>query len=80
MNQVIPSPELHLMLGPNDELSKVWVDSERWLDTINVKKVDYQGGQFEGNECRAISKNIYVLGELSPPQFSQFVTIVHFIS
>ena len=73
---VIPPPELHLMLGPvnhiYDELSKVWVNSKQWLDAINVKKVDYHGGQFEGNECRAILKNIQVLRELCPPQFSQF--------
>ena len=67
------------MLGPvnhiYDELNKVWVNSEQWLDAINVKKVDYHGGQFEGNECRAILKNIQVLRELCPPQFSQFVAV-----
>ena len=74
---VIPPPELHLMLGPvnhmYDELSKIWLESERWLAACNVKKTDYHGGQFEGNDCRTLLNNVRTLEELCPPQFSQFV-------
>ena len=74
---VIPPPELHLMLGPvnhlYDELSKSWSDSEQWLTSCNVKKTDYQGGQFEGNDCRKLLKNVHQLETLCPSEFSQFV-------
>ena len=57
-----PPPELHLLLGPMnhlyDELNKVWSGSEAWLQSINVKKVDYHGGCFEGNDCRKNLKKI----------------------
>ena len=74
---VIPPPELHLMLGPvnhlYNELSKVWSHSERWLNSCNVKKADYHGGQFEGNECRKLLDNVHKLRELCPPQLRQYV-------
>ena len=45
---VIPPPELHLMLGPvnhlYNELSKVWAQSERWLNSCNVKKTRLSWG------------------------------------
>ena len=57
---VVPPPELHLMLGPLnnllDEMSKVCPASEEWLHGCHVKKSEYHGGQFEGNDCRKLLK------------------------
>ena len=51
----VPPPELHLLLGPTNhlynELSKVWPGTDAWLQSIHIKKTDYHGGCFEGNDC-----------------------------
>ena len=39
-------------------LEKVWPESEKWLKDCNVKKTDYHGGSFAGNESRMILKNV----------------------
>ena len=80
---MIPPPELHLLLGPvnhiYDEMNKVWPDSYRWLDACHVKKTEYQGGKFEGNDCRKLLKNVQILNELCPQDFYQFPkTLNHF--
>ena len=60
--QVVPPPELHLMLGPVNHLynvmSKVWPGSEAWLKACFVKKGEYHGGAFEGNDCRKLLKKL----------------------
>ena len=38
-----------------------------------MKKSDYHGGKFEGNDCRKLLNNVHKLRELCPPNFSQFV-------
>ena len=69
-------PELHLLLGQTnqlyDELNKVWSGSEEWLQSINVKKVDYHGGCFEGNDCHKILKKIGSLEECCPDEYKNF--------
>ena len=74
---IVPSPELHLMLGPVntlfDEMSKVWPGSEEWLNGCHVKKSEYHGGQFEGNDCRKLLRNVDMLQELCPHEYHQFV-------
>ena len=59
---LIPPPELHLMTGPVNtmfgHLESVWPESEQWLKLCNVKKTDYQGGQFTGNDCRKLLNSV----------------------
>ena len=59
---LLPPPELHLMTGPVNTmfngLDSIWDDSEVWLKSCNVKKTDYHGGQFTGNDCRKLLKNV----------------------
>ena len=68
--EIIPPPELHLLIGPvitlNNELEQVWPQFQDWLKACNVKKTDYHGGSFEGNDSRALLKNINRLEELFP--------------
>ena len=74
---IVPSPELHLMLGPVntlfDEMSKVWPGSEEWLNGCHVKKSEYRGGQFEGNDRRKLFRNVDMLHELCLHEYHQFV-------
>ena len=60
VTEVLPQPDLHLLIGPvntlYDGLEKVWPRSEDWLNLCNVKKVEYHGGKFAGNNGRALLK------------------------
>ena len=60
--QILPPPELHLMTGPTNTMFKglesVWPENETWTKSCNVKKTDYHGGQFTGNDCRKLLKNV----------------------
>ena len=74
--EVVPPPELHLMLGPvthlYKELNKVWPGSEKWLNACFVKMNDYHGGSFDGNDCVRLLRNLKSLKELCPSKFSGF--------
>ena len=64
------------MLGPVntlfDEMSKVWPGSEEWLNGFHVKKSEYYGAQFEGNDCSKLFKNVGMLQELCLHEYHQF--------
>ena len=47
-------------------MEKIWPESEEWLNVCNVKKEEYHGGTFAGNECRRLLKNVDRLEALSP--------------
>lgn len=68
--EVIPPPELHLLIGPvntlYNELEQIWPQSQDWLKACNVKKTEYHGESFEGNESRALLRNVDRLEELLP--------------
>ena len=68
---ILPPPELHLMIGVVNkmyaEMEKIWLKSEQWLDSCNVKKEAYHGGTFAVNESRKLLKNVNRLEVLSPP-------------
>ena len=68
----VPPPELHLLIGPVNllyqELNKVWqVGAEEWIRRLNIKREEYHGGSFNGNDSRKLLKNIAILEELTPP-------------
>ena len=68
---LIPPPELHLLIGPVNKLyyslENEWPESEAWLKSCNVKKEEYHGGQFVGNDSRKLLKNVHKLEALNPP-------------
>ena len=72
----VPPPELHLLLGPKNhlynELRKVWSGAEGWIQSFHVKKMDYHGGYFEGNDCRKILKKVDTLEERCPDELQGF--------
>ena len=73
---IVPPPELHLMMGPvnhlYNEMNKFWPQSEDWLKLCFVKKSDYHGGAFEGNDCRKLLKNTDSLREICPKEHKRY--------
>ena len=67
---LLPPPELHLLIGPvntiYDAMNKVWPGSEVWLKKVNVKREEYHGGSFNGNDSRMLLKNFSSVEESSP--------------
>ena len=67
---LVPPPELHLLLGPvntlYDELTKEWPQAEEWSTKLNIKREEYHGGKFNGNDSRKLIKNLSVLKEIAP--------------
>ena len=76
--EIVPPPELHLLLGPTNKmyssLEHLWPALEAWLQSIHVKKTDYHGGQFEGNDCKKILNKMDSLEERIPNEFLPFIT------
>ena len=64
-------PELLLLIGPVNKmygaLESLWPDRINWLKLCNIKKEDYHGGSFAGNESTKLLKSINRLEVLSPP-------------
>lgn len=77
---IIPPPELHLMLGISnklfDELNAAWGDNNayKWGARYNIFRVDYRGGSLLGNQCDKLLKLTKQLKIDVPPQFQKFVT------
>ena len=75
--EVIPPSELHLLTGPvntlYEGLNKVWKGSEQWLSACNVKKTEYHGGSFAGNESRKLLKSTDTLGKLCAKKHKKYV-------
>ena len=67
---LVPLPELHILLGPvntpYDELTKEWPQAEEWSTKLNIKREEYHGGKFNGNDSRKLIKNLSVLKEIAP--------------
>ena len=63
--KVVLPPELHFMLGPvntmYDQLCKVCPACEQWIERMYIKREDYHGGSFNGNDSRKLLKNVSVL-------------------
>ena len=67
--EIIPPMELHLLLGIVNYLFKMlktaWSDADKWPAALHIQPSPYHGGQFEGNECRKLLKNVDVLHQLA---------------
>ena len=74
---LVPPPELHLLMWSVNtlygELLKISPDFEGWSQQIHVKREEYHGGLFNGNDSRKLLKNVRVLEEIAPPQARGFV-------
>ena len=67
--ELVPPPELHLLLGPVNTmfngLESVCPESEAWLKACHIKRSEYHGGAFEGNECRKLLKKVSLLRSIT---------------
>ena len=74
---LFPPAELHLLMGSVStlygELLKISPDCEGWSQQLHLKREEYHGGLFNGNDSRKLIKNVRVLEEISPPQARGFV-------
>ena len=81
---MFPPGPLHLVrLGA---LNKVYgelrslVNLEQFEKSINVTRSEYHGGQFEGNECLKILKNVEKLEQIvNNHEFKPFIDAIWFI-
>ena len=78
---LIPSPELHLMLGVTNlifnELNAKWGNDEayKWAEEcLHIKRIGYRGGSFEGNQCKYILEKANLLLDKVPKDLEKFVT------
>ncbi|XP_047125706.1 uncharacterized protein LOC124807639 isoform X1 [Hydra vulgaris] len=62
---LIPPMELHLLLGVVNHLFKIlknlWPKADEWLQALHIKYQPFHGGQFEGNSCNKLLKNLDLL-------------------
>lgn len=82
---LIPPPELHLMIGITTTLFNALNKKEpelchSWIEKCNIKMDHY--GAFNGNASRKLLKNVKILKDLAPenkfiPLFHLFDRIVH---
>ena len=63
--EFIPPMELHLLLGIVNHLYKsmlkIWPEGKDWPLLLKLKLQPYHGGEFVGNDCHKLLKNIDVL-------------------
>ena len=82
---IIPLPELHLMLGCVNnilkELNKRWgerhnIEDPVWkfCDEHNIKKITYRGKSLEGPSCEKLFKKLHLLDRRVPPRLRTFVS------
>jgi len=70
MIQLIPPPELHLLLRVVNKIFKELQKSypryaENWLQKMGLQQPKLHGGEFTGNMCRRLLKNTKLLAELA---------------
>ena len=62
---IIPPPELHLLLGTANilfnALLKVWPDATNWASNCHVGREAMHGGVFTGNSCMKLLNKLDIL-------------------
>ena len=75
---LIPPPELHLMLGTVnkifDELNTSWGENKafKFAADQHIMRAGYQGGGMEGNQCKMLLNKIDSLQKLLPAELVKF--------
>ena len=74
---ILPPPELHLMLGTVNflysNLEKKWPEVIEWPSSLNIEKEAMHGGTFAGNGCRKLLSHIDKLERIVPDEHKDFV-------
>ena len=62
LQNLVPPPELHLLIGVVDKLGnvilKLWPEFDNWLTDNYIMKRGYQGSGWNGNNANKILKNV----------------------
>ena len=85
---LLPPPELHLLIGPVNTLFKAmekeWTDAMKWPKACHVERDVIHGGSFNGNSCHKLLSHVNVLRSICPLQavkyvecFQSFAKVVH---
>ncbi len=85
---LIPPPELHLMLGTTSKLYEEVLNKmqregedrqriEIWAREHNIVREEYRGGAMEGNKCRTLLKKAVDLGKELPDKYRVFAVALH---
>ena len=68
--EVVPLPELHLLMGFVNHLSTyistLWPEYTKWVSSLGCIRRGYHGGTYEGNACQTILQNCDQLSLLLP--------------
>ena len=74
---LLPPPELHLLIGPFNkmfkELEKEWPEAMTWPRTCFVEREAIHGGLFNGNSCKKLLSKIDALRSMCPLQGLKYV-------
>lgn len=69
---LIPPMELHLLLGIVNHLFKalihLWPMADQWPTSLHLSPEPYHGGQFTGNACHKLLKNVDLLQRMAEQQ------------
>lgn len=75
--EVIPPPELHLLLGPVNTmyagLAVLWPGVTVWIEKCHVVREAMHGGSFTGNSCKKLLSNLDLLQSLCPLSCLKYV-------
>lgn len=70
--EVIPLPELHMLMGVVNHVSTFisgyWPEYKEWVNGLGCIRRGYHGGTYEGNACRTILKNCDQLSLILPTE------------
>lgn len=77
---LVPPPELHLLMGPFNHIyknmKKIWPDVDNWASRFHVKEVGYHGGGFIGGDCNKLLKNVDTLEQMCPLSIFPYVKVL----
>ena len=77
---LLPSPELHLMLGTVnrifDNLNLCWGEDKAYdfAKSQNIIRVGYRGTSMEGNQCKKLLQKVDALKQVLPVHLQKFAT------
>lgn len=74
---ILPPPELHLLLGPvntiYNALVKEWPDALNWAIRCHVEREAMHGGSFNGNSCNILLSKVDILRSMAPLHCLKYV-------
>ena len=80
---IVPLPELHLLMGFVNHVSKYissfWFGFDEWIKGLGILRKGYHGGTYDGNACRNLLKRTGELRKVLPTNLIPLIeTMVKF--